>query len=144
MRVPITFVDVNDNPTNDYIEGRPSVLVNIEVGFQPLPNPSQSFTPNFVKVRAFVDTGSNVTIIRRELSKNKKALAKVPSRNMQGAGVTDFYSALVQVDGLDKPYHIEVGFGPQIPMKMLLGRDMLSKYKMVIDTPRQEFYLERT
>jgi hypothetical protein len=95
-------------------------------------------------VRAFVDTGSNVTIIRRELSKNKKALAKVPSQNMLGAGVTDFYSALVQVDGLDKPYHIEVAFGPQIPMRMVLGRDMLSKYKMVIDTPRQEFYLERT
>jgi hypothetical protein len=67
----------------------------------------------------------------------------VPSNNQAEPGIGSVYGGLVQIEGLDKPYPIEVGLANLIPgLAMLLGRDMLSKYRLVFDTPRREFYVE--
>jgi hypothetical protein len=89
-----------------------------------------------------LDTGSDATVIGPELSAGREALRDVNAHNMRGAGFAGVYSARVQIDQLDKPYHIEVGSAPLKSVTMALGRDMLSKYKLVIDTPTEEFYLE--
>ena len=70
-----------------------------------------------------------------------------PSVGITGRFASDsaVYGAVVQIDGLDRPYPIEVGLANLIPgLAMLLGRDMISKYRMVFDTPNKEFYLENT
>ena len=142
MRIPIAYLDAKGAPTDDYVEGWPSVLVNIQVGFEPLDDPHAKLTPQFTQVWAVIDTGANATVIGNELSQGKTPLRQITARNMIGAGFSAVYSALVQIDGLDKPYHLEVGFAQFKTMKMLIGRDLISKYRMVMDASRREFYLE--
>jgi hypothetical protein len=142
MRIPIIFVDAEGKPTNDYVDGWPSVRVNIQVGFNPPNDPNKSFTPQFTQVWACIDTGSNATVIGKELSQGQTPLNVVTAHNMRGAGYSAVYNALVQIDQLDRPYHLEVGFAPLKSMKMVIGRDFISKYRMVVDARRGEFYLE--
>ena len=89
-----------------------------------------------------MDTASNVTVIGQELSQGQTPLSDVTAHNMRGVGYSALYSALVQIVGLDRPYHLEVGFAPLKSIKMVIGRDLISKYRMVLDARQGEFYLE--
>ncbi len=146
-RVAIRFVDHNGKPTDDYIDGIPVVAVNIYVGltYQSTPGQVAEATKLTKRFDALVDTGANTTMITKGVAGNLTPLRAVPTQNQAEPGVGSVYGAVVQIDGLDRPYPIEVGLANLIPgLAMLLGRDMISKYRLVFDTPNKEFYLENT
>jgi hypothetical protein len=144
-RIAIRFVDHDGKATGDFIEGLPVVAVNIYVGitYQSTPNEVLDTVKLMKRVDALIDTGSNTTMIGRALAGSQAPLGNVPSQNQAEPGIGSVYGALVQIEGLDRPYPIEVGLANLIPgLAMLLGRDMLSQYRLVFDTPNKEFYLE--
>jgi len=143
MRLPIVFLDEKFKPTDDYVDGWPSVRTNIEVGFVRPSDPKALIAPRFTEVWAVLDTGSNTTMIGRALAQGHTPLREVPSHNMTGPGEGSVYSALVQIIELDKPSHIEVGLANLKSLQMLIGRDLISRYRFVLDTPKREFYLEK-
>jgi predicted aspartyl protease len=140
--VPITFVDGAGSPTNDYVNGWPVVWVNIEVGFVMPSDPSEKFDFKFTRVRALIDTGADYVVISPSLASQLPPTRQIASHSMLGQGYSAVYEALLQVEGLDKPYHIEVGTAPLKSVKVSLGRHIISKYRLIYDTPRQDFRLE--
>jgi predicted aspartyl protease len=141
VRIPIKFIDLKGNYTNDYVEGIPVVLVDIDVGFMPPSDPNAQFVPNFIQTHALVDTGANVTVISERITRGS-LLRTVPAMNMLGQGYGGVYSALLNIIGDLRPLLLEVGTA-KMRMDVVIGRDILSKLKLVIDTPVREFYLER-
>lgn len=145
QRIAIRFVDDDGKPTDDYVDGTPVVAVNISVGltYESTPHQVAEATRLMKRVDALVDTGANTTMISKGLAGNLPPLGEVPSNNQAAAGIGGVYGAVVQIDGLDRSYPMEVGLAHLRPgLAMLLGRDMLSRYRLVFDTPNKEFYLE--
>jgi hypothetical protein len=143
VRRPIVFLDDKFKPTNNHVEGWPSVRTNIQVGFVPSSDPKALITPQFTEVWAAIDTGSDTTMIGKALAQGHTPLRPVTEHNMIGPGVGSVYRALVQIIDLDKPYCLEVGLASFKSLQMVIGRDLISLYRLVLDTPKGEFYLEK-
>lgn len=145
MRLPIHFIDHAGKITHDYVEGWPVVDVDIEVGFVAPSDPKGMFVPKFHRIKALIDTGANNTVITDRFASGATPLYSVPSQNVGVPQPSNVYNALVEIIGLDTPIMLHVGSVPALscPAPMLLGRNLLSKYRMVYDTPRGDFYLEK-
>lgn len=144
MRIPIHFIDTSGNITQDFVEGFPVVETQIEVGFTlPSDPPNASIVRKFKRVLALVDTGANVTVIKPDLAGGIAQSRSVSAHSMLGQGYSSVFTALIELGG-SFPHHIEVGTAPLKSIQIALGRDVLSKYRVVIDTPGREFYLERS
>jgi hypothetical protein len=145
MRLPITFLANDGTPTKDYVHGWPIVYVNIEVGFEPPSDPNKTLIPNFIRVPAIVDTGANNTLISDDLAAGLTPLYTIPSVNTGIIRTGRVFNALLEIIGLDEPLFMKIGCsslqGSVAPV--LLGRNLLQKYRMVYDTPGEEFYLEK-
>lgn len=143
MRVPVSFIDRSGNITDDYVSGYPAVRIKIEVGFKAPDDPNEEIGLNFEEVWALIDTGADHTIVNRKMGQGKQESYTVLARNMVGEGYEKAYGALLQIMGLDKPYNLDVAEAPIRPA-VALGREMLSKYKLVMDFKHKEFYLENS
>jgi hypothetical protein len=145
MRTPIFFVDRQGRETHDYVQGWPTVRVNIEVGFVRPGKPDDFIVPKFRQVTALIDTGTNHTMIGEELAQGLPPLREIPARNVGIERTGKVYSALMQIIGLGDPFALELGCasleGSFVPM--LIGRDVISQYTLVYDTPKRLFYLEK-
>ncbi|MFK4383111.1 hypothetical protein [Bradyrhizobium sp. USDA 223] len=110
-RIAIRFVDHDGKATDDFIEVLPVVAVNIHVGitYQSTPKEILDTVKLMKRVDALIDTGSNTTMIGRTLAGSQAPLRNVPSQNQAEPGIGSVYGALVQIEGLDKAYPIEVG-----------------------------------
>jgi len=141
MRVDIRFIDELGKPSTDYVEGFPVVDVLIEVGFERPADPNAAFTPQYVQTRALIDTGANYTIIRPDLAIDKPQVSTTTAHSMLGQGYGSVHNALLEIVGF-KPTVLEVATAPLKSVQIVLGRDMLSKYRMIYDPPNGVFYLE--
>jgi hypothetical protein len=110
-RIAIRFVDLYGDATDYYVERIPVVAVNIYVGitYQNTHREVADTVKLMKRVDALVDTGSNITMISRALAGSLTPLREVPSQNQAEPGIGSVYGAVVQIDGLDTPYSIEVG-----------------------------------
>lgn len=103
------------------------------------------FVPKFVRVPAIVDTGANNTLVSEELAAGLTPLYTIPSLNTGIVRTGRVFNALLEIIGLDAPVFMKVGCsslqGSVAPV--LLGRNLLRKYRMVYDTPKEEFHLEK-
>lgn len=144
--VGIEFVDNHGRPTSDFVQGWPTVTVDVDVGFVAPVDDTTILRPNFRRVRAMIDTGANHTIVDISLTIGLVPKRTVPSNNVGRIGTTNVFDILVHVVGLPSPHLLEVAChdfsakGLSIPM--LIGRDLLSRFRMIYDTPRQIFTLE--
>src|SRR4051812_4587633 len=123
-RIAIRFVDDHGNPTDDFVDGLPVVAVNIYVGLNYENNKEKFLEAGRLmkRVDALIDTGANNTMIGSALAGNLSPLRTVPTNNQAESRTGGVYGALVQIEGLDKPYPIEVGLAHLIPgLAMLLG-----------------------
>jgi predicted aspartyl protease len=142
MRIPIHFVDASGKTTDDFVEGFPVVEVQVDIGFTQSSDPNALIDPKFKRLLALVDTGSNATIIKPDLAAGIAASRSVDAHSMLGQGYGSVHTALIELGGF--LHYIEVGTAPLKSIQLVLGRDVLCEYRIVLDTPGREFYLERS
>jgi predicted aspartyl protease len=143
LRIPIRFVDASGQPTDDHIYGWPVVDVEVEVGFQPPADDNEMFVPKFKRIQAVIDTGADETVVSHRLAAGAPILHVAKSHSMLGAGYTDVHQALILIVGDESPTSLQVGVAPLKSMEMVLGRNLMSKFKLVLDWPTRSYYLEK-
>jgi predicted aspartyl protease len=130
------------------VDGWPSVLVNLEVGFTPPANPNATFAPNFKTYRALLDTGSSHTIIDHSLANGLTPLRPISGLNMGVAQNGGAFNALLEIQGLNDLIQLEVGtqsiIGRGMQNPVIIGRDVLARYRLVYDPPKGIVTLERS
>jgi hypothetical protein len=144
----IHFVDEEGNPTADYVLGMPTVWLDIQVGFDSSAyGPKDPIAPEFQRCRGLIDTGANHVVIDTSLAIGLEPLrpavdAKSTTFHLKG----DVFSALILIVGMPRPCMLEVVARPlkerDFPLPLIIGRDLLSAYKLIYDTPRRDFRLE--
>lgn len=141
MRYPIEFKDQNGSATTDYVNGFPTILIDIDPAVPA--HRTAPYTPNLRRVRALLDTGTNASMFSDRVLAGAKPVGNVGTDHMGGSGTTDTFFVVIGIPKLLNPKLYEVGRIPLPPgIEVLIGRDILSKVRLVIDTPRREFYLE--
>jgi hypothetical protein len=144
LKKHIVFVDQNGQPNSDYIDGLPVISVDIDVSFKPRSDPNEQFVINFTNVLAIIDTGSNATMISERLVGTLPPIREIIGHSMAGPGVSYIYQPLIHIPGMLEPEVFEVGRIPlKPPLDAIVGRDILSRFTLVMDTPGKLFYLER-
>lgn len=142
-RMRIYFIDDHGKETNDYLNGWPVVDVNISLGFD-----RNTWKPGdqviMQPLKALVDTGTNGTMVSEVLGAGVPSVRVGKATNVGIVRDSRTLNACVEIVGLDKPYSMEVGCASLegARVHMIIGRDLLDKYRMVYDPPQRETYLE--
>ena len=143
MRHPINFINDSGHQTTDFVDGIPIISLDIDVSFKPPTVPNGEIRVHLTRVIGIVDTGSNATMVSQRLLQGRAGVRDVEAVHMAGVGTTSVHVAAIGIPKLLRPKLFEVGCIPlKSPLDVLIGRDILSRFKLVFDTPRREFYLE--
>jgi len=146
LLVAIRFLDPLLRPTQDIIVGWPVVDVLIDIGFKRPTKPRGQIVPSFQKVPAIIDTAAHATFIDESLARGD-AKRREESTTFGNTRVGAVYDALMEIEGLNDPITLEVGtmkiMTPTKRIPMLIGRDVLARYRLVFDPRRSDFRLER-
>jgi hypothetical protein len=143
--VPIRFIDTAGRPTADYVQGWPVVEVDIHLGFDMASyQPKEPIRPKFQRLLAIIDTGANHTTVDPSLTQGLVPRREIEAVNVGVRRRATAIGALIAIIGMPKPWALEIGASSLegAPSRMLLGRDIISNYRLVYDTPRGQFYLE--
>jgi hypothetical protein len=142
MRYPIEFQDQNGEPTSDYVNGFPIILLDIDPTIVP-DERTKTFNAKLRRVRALIDTGANASMFSERVLAGSTPVGNVGAEHMGGSGTTDTFFVVIGIPKLLDLRLYEVGKIPlPLGIEVLVGRDILSKLRLVMDTPRREFYLE--
>lgn len=144
--VKIRHVDPMLRPTDDVIIGWPVLDVFIDIGFSRAGiAPEAEIQPDFERFIAIIDTGSHATFIDQTIARGKPK-RKEQSTNFGNARVGQVYDALMTIPGLDEPFTLEVGTASimtdQKRIPIIIGRDVLERYRLIYDPPHKDCRLE--
>jgi hypothetical protein len=143
MRLDIEFYDRNGNPTTDYVQGNPMIWIEIAVD-APIPDEAKgSYQVTFAKELALVDTGASHTMVCPDLTvgKTPRGVA-TPLQTATGIGTSPAFLSVVRIQPFDVPHFTLSGSSDLGGIRALIGRDILSHYRLVFDITGREFYLE--
>jgi hypothetical protein len=144
MRLDIEFFDRHGKSTTDYIPGNPMIWIEIAVDV-PVPDENMgSYEVAFAKELALVDTGASHTMVCPELAAGKTPrVTGTPLQTALGPSTADTYFSLVRIPPFNVPHFTLSGAAPLGGIRAVIGRDILSHYKLVFDIKDREFYLEQ-
>lgn len=139
MRQAIFFMDAEGRQTSDFIDGFPLIPIDIDLSYKP-----GATRAVFSRVMAIIDTGTNNTMISNRIAEGHTEVRQVQAINMVGAGLSRVFTPLIRISGMLEPEPFDVAT-IQLPemADVLIGRDILSRFKLVMDTPGRQFYIER-
>lgn len=143
MRLDIQFFDKGGQPTDDCVQGLPMVKVGVSLGIEaPANATSEEIEFELAEEWALVDTGASHTVVLPSMVEGKTAIHNTSLQSATGAVSSNTYASLLVISPFNKPHFILVGKSELGNVRMLLGRDVLSEYKLVFSKPTGEFYLE--